>query len=108
MKGTEKKRKRETALLGRLFSLSDLPPGECPGTAETVITIFDRMQLRLSRCRKIVCFRSDIIILIVGRYELTVKGEELGICHRTNGTVEIDGVITDISLRSLRERGHGA
>ena len=31
-----------------------LPQEECPGTAETVITIFDRMQLRLSRCRRII------------------------------------------------------
>ena len=103
---SEKKRKGERQLLGRLFSISDLPQEECPGTAETVITIFDRMQLRLSRCRRIICFRDDLIVLRAGRYELRVMGDGLTLCHRSGGTLEIDGVITDISLRSAGERGH--
>ena len=101
---TENKRKGERRLLGRLFSISDLPQEECPGTAETVITIFDRMQLRLSRCRRLICFRDDLIFMRAGRYELTVVGEGLTLCHRSGGSVEVDGLVTDISLRSACDR----
>lgn len=45
-------------------------------------------------------FRDDLIIMRAGRYELTVVGEGLTLCHRSGRSVEVDGLVTDISLRS--------
>ena len=94
--------RRKRSFFQRFLESVDLPQSVSPFIPETVITISENMTLNVSSCKKILCYREDMIRLSLGKYELEVTGRDLSLKSCLNKSLELTGIIDSVSFDGRR------
>lgn len=94
--------RRKRSFSQRFLESVDLPQSVSPFIPETVITISDNMTLNVSSCKKILCYREDMIRLSLGKYELEVTGRGLSLKSCLNKSLELTGIIDSVGFDSRK------
>jgi hypothetical protein len=94
--------RRKRSFSQRFLESVDLPQSVSPFIPETVITISENMTLNVSSCKKILCYREDMIRLSLGKYELEVTGRDLSLKSCLNKSLELTGIIDSVSFDGRR------
>ena len=94
--------RRKRSFSQRFLESVDLSQSVSPFIPETVITISENMTLNVSSCKKILCYREDMIRLSLGKYELEVTGRDLSLKSCLNKSLELTGIIDSVSFDGRR------